>query len=70
MICQDSQSVYLDWIKVERNKRGGGYGTDIINNLVTKVRNAGYSTIEADVTKENLSFFLKKLGLHISTTQN
>lgn len=59
VICKDSNSVYLDWIKVERNKRGKGYGTDIINNLITKARNSGYSTIEADVMEESIPFFEK-----------
>ena len=69
LISKDSESVYLDWFKIEKNQRGKGYGVDIINSIIEKARNAGYSKIETDVSKEVRPFY-EKMGFTYAQNLN
>lgn len=51
LISKSADRAYLDWIIINDNQRGKGYATDIINNLINKAKDSGYSKLELNALK-------------------
>lgn len=67
LINKNSNTAYLDWITIDADQRGKGYATDIINNLLTKADEAGYSKVELNALKEPRPLY-ERLGFTYTDT--
>ena len=67
LINKNSDTAYLDWITIDTKQRGKGYATDIINDLLTKANDAGYSKVELNALKEPRPLY-ERLGFTYTDT--
>lgn len=52
LISKSADVAYIDWITVDEKHRGKGYATDVLNDLIGKARESGYSRIELNALKK------------------
>ena len=52
LISKSANVAYIDWITVDEKHRGKGYATDVLNDLIGKARDSGYSRIELNALKK------------------
>lgn len=52
LFSKNAKTTYWDWITIDESQRGKGYATDIINDLFTKAKDAGYSKVEINALKK------------------
>jgi GNAT superfamily N-acetyltransferase len=67
LISKNAKTAYLDWITIDESQRGKGYATDIINDLLTKARDAGYSKVEMNALKKPRPLY-ERLGFTYTDT--
>lgn len=52
LISKSANVAYIDWITIDEKHRGKGYATDVMNDLIGKARESGYSRIELNALKK------------------
>ena len=52
LISKNADVAYIDWIAFDESNRGKGYGTDVINDLISKAKKSGYSRLELNALKD------------------
>lgn len=67
LISKNANTAYIDWITVDSNIRGKGYGTDILNTVLRKAKDSGYSKVELNALKEPRSLY-ERLGFTYTDT--
>lgn len=67
LISKNASTAYLDWITVDESQRGKGYATDIINDLLHKASDAGYSKVELNALKRPRALY-ERLGFTYTDT--
>lgn len=67
LISKDKDVAYLDWITVYDDNRGKGYATDIINDLLQKAKDSGYSKVELNALKDPRPLY-ERLGFTYKDT--
>lgn len=67
LISKNAKTAYLDWITIDESQRGKGYATDIINDLLNKARDAGYSKVEMNALKKPRPLY-ERLGFTYTDT--
>ena len=67
LISKNAKTAYMDWITIDESQRGKGYATDIINDLLTKAKDAGYSKVEMNALKEPRPLY-ERLGFTYTDT--
>lgn len=65
LISKNADVAYGDWITIYESHRGKGYATDIINGLITKAKDSGYSKIEINALKKPRPLY-ERLGFTYS----
>lgn len=67
LISKNSKTAYADWITIDESQRGKGYATDIINDLLVKAKDAGYSKVELNALKKPRPLY-ERLGFEYVDT--
>ncbi|MFA6729267.1 MAG: GNAT family N-acetyltransferase [Prevotella sp.] len=67
LISKNAKTAYMDWITIDESQRGKGYATDIINDLLTKAKDAGYSKVEMNALKKPRPLY-ERLGFTYTDT--
>ena len=67
LISKNAKTTYWDWITIDESHRGKGYATDIINDLFTKAKDAGYSKVEINALKKPRPLY-ERLGFTYTDT--
>ena len=67
LISKNANTTYWDWITIDESQRGKGYATDIINNLFSKAKAAGYSKVEINALKKPRPLY-ERLGFTYTDT--
>ena len=67
LISKNAKTTYWDWITIDESQRGKGYATDIINDLFTKAKDAGYSKVEINALKKPRPLY-ERLGFTYTDT--
>ena len=67
LISKNAKTAYWDWITIDESQRGKGYATDIINDLFTKAKDAGYSKVEINALKKPRPLY-ERLGFTYTDT--
>ncbi len=67
LISKNAKTTYWDWITIDKSQRGKGYATDIINDLFTKAKDAGYSKVEINALKKPRPLY-ERLGFTYTDT--
>lgn len=65
LISKNSDTAYIDWITIDKEQRGKGYATDIINDLLAKAKDSGYSKVELNALKQPRPLY-ERLGFTYS----
>ncbi len=67
LISKNAKTAYMDWITIDESQRGKGYATDIINDLLIKAKDAGYSKVEINALKKPRPLY-EQLGFTYTDT--
>ncbi len=67
LIDKSPGTAYIDWITVYDEYRGNGYATDVLNNVLIKAKQNGYSHVELNALKDARPLY-ERLGFTYKDT--
>lgn len=67
LISKKKDIAYIDWITINKDKRGQGYASDILTDLFSKAKESGYDSIQLHALKDARPLYLR-LGFEYKDT--